>query len=252
MKFINKETPVGIAVEGQDLEVEFAFMGPVESGEEETYTNLSYWSVCRDFLGDTICATVDKKTVGIYGFSHDGKNNPIIQERTMLGMKFPNAATLRTFKRNFMKYKPWIVTTVSPARRTMNCFVFEEDLVVMVTADKVWQQTTVGISLLSFILKGLCWSFEENLENPIDAIASTEKEINKPTKEARYVLGFEKEVTELLKNLKRLTAKHKYVHGWPNQDEHISRVHNNSGFFYAVKWKQDTVVGKWFKEQAAQ
>lgn len=242
MKFIDKVAENHIAVESQDLDVEFCFAKPLENGD---YEGVSYFSVCRDFLGDTVCADAFKNESSIYGFTHNGETHPLYQTKTILGMRFPNQSIRNQFYVNIQRYKKWIGALANTSRKTINVSFPDDDLTAVVEADKMWQQTTVGISLFSFILKGLCWDFEEDYENLFEAIANTQVEMDSPTKEANYALGYEKQLTALLLSIKELTAQHKYPHGYDQQDQHISKVHNNSGFFFAIRWKRDTLVGKW-------
>jgi hypothetical protein len=245
MKVIEKVKKIHIAVENQDLDVEFCFVTP----EGEDYKAISYWSVCRDFLGDVVCASTFGTTANIYGFSHDGKKDPLYEKATLLGMKFPNQESLYTFLKNLTAYKKFITTKAQTSRKTITYQIMDDGLTIVVIADKMWQKTTVGISLFSFLLKGMCWDFDETYENLFDAIAYTEVEIDSPTKEANYALKNEKLLTMLLENIKQLTDLHKYPHGYEEQEQYISTVHNTSGFYFAIRWKRDTLVGKWAAAQ---
>ena len=118
----------------------------------------------------------------------------------------------------------------------------------MFECDPMWQKTTVGISFLSFLLKCLCWKMEKKQSFWL-AVSTTSTEEGEQTKEFGYIEHYRKEFFLLLKNIRNLISQHEYPHGYPLKDMHISTVHNRSGFFYAIKWKDSTTVaGNFLKE----
>ena len=68
MKFKTTKSPHEIGVEDQDLVVKFCF---AKQTQPELHENMTYWSECRDFMGDAVCAMHDGKEKSIYGFKYN-------------------------------------------------------------------------------------------------------------------------------------------------------------------------------------
>lgn len=238
-----------IGVETQDLVVKFGFCTEKEPGN---YTNLTDLSECRDFLGDTVYANLTNSIASIYGFNYNPKTNGTLdKDHTTLGISMPTEETRNLFIKNFNHYKQELETLLqNPFNETL--YVFDNDNKMLVfKADTFWQQSTVGISLLSYILKCLCWELDTSKDFLSAVVLTThicphENEL-RPTKEAGYLIGYEKPLKVLMANIKDIVSKQVQPDGYEVK-KHIHVVHNYSGFHFAIRWKRDTVAGKFLLE----
>ena len=94
MKFKTTKSPNEIGVEDQDLVVKFCF---AKQTQPDLYENMTYWSECRDFMGDVVCAMHDNQTKEIYGFKYNPETHPLEVNQCIIGIRFPNAETRNTF-----------------------------------------------------------------------------------------------------------------------------------------------------------
>jgi len=244
MKFITKTYNKHIAEEGQDLEVQFAF---ARKDKKREFFNLSDFSVCRDFLGDVVVANVTNEPSVIYGFKYDPTTQAKLDlEHTYLALK-SSPEVLEQFKTNLKRFRAWWVIMVG---QNNYCNIIEVDKpgIIVVQCNPWWQKTTVGISYLSFILKALCWDYDKDASSDLFSVLLAYKHDGGLNKEARYIKDLRKEADYLLINLEKLTDAHTTPHGYPVLDQYIKTVHNNSGFYFAIRWKRDTLAGKFMAE----
>lgn len=246
MKFITKTYNKHIAEEGQDLEVQFAF---ARKTEDANFFNLSDFSVCRDFLGDVVVANVTNEPSVIYGFKYDPTTQAKLDlEHTYLALK-SSPEVLEQFKVNLKRYRSWWEIMVGHGHNYCNIIEFDKPGIIVVQCNSWWQKTTVGISYLSFILKALCWDYDKDASSDLFSALLDYKYEGGLNKEARYIKDLRKEAGYLLINLEKLTDAHTTPHGYPVLDQPISLVHNYSGFHFAIKWKRDTLAGKFVAEK---
>lgn len=247
MKFITKTYNKHIAEEGQDLEVQFAF---ARKTEDANFFNLSDFSVCRDFLGDVVVANVTNEPSVIYGFKYDPTTQAKLDlEHTYLALK-SSPEVLEQFKANLKRFRSWWEIMIGHGHNYCNILEFDKPGTIVVQCNPWWQKTTVGISYLSFILKALCWDYDKDASSDLFSALLAYKHDGGLNKEARYIKDLRKEAGYLLINLEKLTDAHTTPHGYPVLDQYINNVHNNSGFYFAIRWKRDTVAGKFVAEMA--
>jgi hypothetical protein len=243
MKFITKTYNKHIAEEEQDLEVQFAF---ARKSDTNTFHNISDFSVCRDFLGDVVVANVTNKPSVIYGFKYDPETQAKLDlTHTYLALK-SSPEVLEQFKVNLKRFRSWWEIMVG--NNYCNIIEVDNPEILVVQCNPWWQKTTVGISYLSFILKALCWDYDEDASSDLFTALLDYKHDEGLNKEARYIKALRKEAGYLLINLEKLTDAHTTPHGYPVLDQYINNVHNNSGFYFAIRWKRDTIAGKFVAE----
>lgn len=251
MRFKTTNSPEQLGVEDQDLNVKFCF---AKQTTDELFENMTYWSECRDFMGDAVCGMHDMENKRIYGFTYDPTDKPLETIYTCIGMRFPDTAT----RNLFITQLPILVDFLKKFDLPYGFLHYKcvgSSLTLVLTADPFWQATTFNISFITFLLKSICWELPNDGRDLLDKIHATVcvdywKNINL-TKEAKYLEhGVKKALPKVLTNLVELTEKHKYPHGY-NEDVPVHTAHNNSGFHYNCRWKFDTtVIGKWLQENS--
>ena len=237
MNFNLKKTPDGIAVEEQNLEVEFAHCRKI-GGD---WINVSHFSVCRDFLGDAIYATEIGKPVSIYGFKYDPKKDPLDPTNCSIGIKFPDLSTMNNFLVNF----PFL-SKMPKIFKTKDLSIFQNDLIVVVVFNKLWGKSTFAISYLSYILKCLCYDLDpkKDLLDQIEGMRYDQYNSWNGTtdsiaiKEADYLKNTKDLVAKLPKVIAKLLKKLPDSHGMGDNTD-IHTVHNNSGFYSTLRWKKN-------------
>jgi len=237
MNFNLKKTPDGIAVEGQNLEVEFAHCRKIDGD----WTNVSHFSVCRDFLGDAIYATEIGKSVSIYGFKYDPKKNPLDPTNCSIGIKFPNMDTMQFFIQNYPR-----LFTMGKLFSPKTVDTFPQEQIIVLTFNKLWGKSTFAISYLSYILKCLCYELDPNKDlldqiegmryNQYNSWDGTTDSV--AIKEAGYLKNTKDLVAKLPKVIAKLLKKLPNSHGM-GDDTAIHTVHNNSGFYSTLRWKKN-------------
>ena len=237
MNFNLKKAPEGIAVEGQNLDVEFAHCRKINGD----WTNVSHFSVCRDFLGDAIYATETNKSISIYGFRYDPKKNPLDPTNCSIGIKFPDLSTMNNFIVNFN-----ILSKMPKIFKAKNLNIFQDKLIIVVVFNKLWGKSTFAISYLSYILKCFCYELDPN-KDLLDQIENMKYEHknfwdgtidNLSIKEAGYLKNTKDLVAKLPKVIARLLKKLPDSHGM-GKNTAIHLVHNNSGFYSTLRWKKN-------------
>jgi len=239
MQFKLVKSPNEIGVEGQSLEVKFAHC----ILKKDTWTNVSYFSVCRDFMGDVVYANETKKPVSIYGFKYKPTPTKILDSNTCnIGIHFPNLEVMNTFILNFP-----LLSKMKGIFKPLDIELFYGDLIVVITLDKLWDKTTFGMSYITFILKCLCYKLEheedlltqiENYTYEYTSIWTQEKE-QKKIKEAGYVTPIKELLQKLPNKIEQFLNKQENSHGLHEITPTISDVHNGSGFYSTLRWKKN-------------
>lgn len=247
MRFKSTKFNKNVAVESQDLSVNFCF---AKQTNKNLYENMSDWSVCRDFMGDVICSMQSNNIAEIYGFQYNPTTHPINTEQCEIGIKFPSASVRKQFLTNLETHNTWITkSSTVPFVSSVLRFVGSPNTLVVVL-DKQWQESTVAISLATFLLKSLCWKMDSigNLIEQISKVTIDTPYGKRDTKEAEYVKGYEQRVLKILKNIKTINVLSPFVHGY-TEEQYIHTIHNRSGFYYTARWMQESEPGKWLREQ---
>lgn len=233
-----------IGVEEQDLVIKFAFL----VGEDNIWKNINDFSECRDFLGDVVYAShTNTNILGLYGFFYDPKNTGHLDKTsTNLGMKFPTITERDIFLKNYETWAP-IFNKDLELSLDGSVTIFENDpTIICVHLDPAWQQTCVSISLLSYILKSLCWYLSDDT-NFYEALARIRLEDDKDTKEFAYIKTRYPMFKVLMANINKIINSHSEPSGY-DKVVHIGNIHNRSGFFHNIMWTpSDTVAGRFLK-----
>lgn len=242
MKFKTTKSPHKIGVEDQDLVVKFCF---AKQTQPELHENMTYWSECRDFMGDAVCAMHDGKEKSIYGFKYNPVTHPLEFNQCIIGIRFPNAETRKTFDSQLSRIEEFATQYKLPFKYYINKFKGSPNTRV-IHMTPFWQKTTFNISLMTFLLKAICWKLNPDMEL-LTAIENTTCN-GVPTKEARYLQKDVKQrLVKLLPHLVELTAEHKYPHGY-DFDKDVGTIHNRSGFNFNCRWPgMNTVISDWIK-----
>jgi hypothetical protein len=237
MNFNLEKAPKDIAVEDQNLEVEFAHCRKINGD----WTNVSHFSVCRDFLGDTIYATEIDIPISIYGFKYDPKKNPLNKTNCSIGIKFPNMDTMQYFIQNYPR-----LFTMGTIFCPKTVDIFPQEQIIVLTFNKLWAKSTFAISYLSYILKCLCYKLDPN-KNLLDQIETMKyhryNSWNGTTdtlsiKEADYLKNTKDLIAKLPKVITKLLKKLPNSHG-TGENTNMYTVHNNSGFYSTLRWKRN-------------
>ena len=160
MKFVKINSPLVIGVEQQNLKVQFAHVDLVDG----VWTNRSYFSECRDFIGDVLYATEKQCAICVYGFQYCPKKNPINKEKCQIAMEFPSEETKNLFLNNLTMLEKLSIDFI-PKK------VYHDPKLpfVVLVFNNFWNKTIFGMSFLTFILKCLCYELNQE-ENLLDQI----------------------------------------------------------------------------------
>jgi hypothetical protein len=209
--------------EEQNIKTKFFF---VEKQEDYTYTQITPYIQCRDFLNDVLyCITFNTK-IHVYNFKYESNNTQ--KDTLYLNLKFCSKKAVEEFKENFhyllkfeTLYKFLIYTTYEKTNKPT---------VLLIKHNPFWFSNTLTLSFFTFILR--CLSHPNITGNFWEFILNTRQLYKKwngqiielPSKESRYI-----EDTPLLsyfvKNLPKISSTYK-------QKEYSDKydIHNFGGF----------------------
>jgi len=243
MIFKETKTKTVLSEINQTLDMKMAF---VKRQKDGSYTNIHPFVKCRDFLGDALHAVQDKKKVSIYNFTFDGTKKSMYKRKLMLAVQFPNMESMTNFTNNF-------VFTMGAIKMQSGVgtgyFTYTEDpLTVIITAPVFWQKSVAAISFYTFMLK-CCGYKVDNPANMLQSVQQTKAEVEywdgsvslRYTVEAEYARSVLGKIDLFIRNIKKLTARLPTVHG--QDSNHISVIHNNSGFVSVIK-NRTGIVGQ--------
>lgn len=210
----------GLAEINQSIVVRMSYVRKEQDG---SYTQLHNGVKCRDFLGDALWATQQKFKVSIYGFSFDGKNNPIDLDKIRFVLNFSD--TTEEVKNNFLnnlellheierKHK-LTLTRVYRVSRSKNKFIVE--------GSKFWLKSVFNISLYTFLFKAMCYKYNvADWFTALQGMGGTE---------ANYAQQVKNVWKFYMENLKKLNRGTFNVTGRDLTSSHdISQCHNYCGF----------------------
>ena len=207
----------------QSNNIKFAFVSK-EPGRQR-FKELHSAVKCRDFLGDVLFSEAEKQDINIYDFKWGKNRSPIDRDSLRLSIHFPSKDSFANFQANIN-----ILTNVEKCGSTKPSTiktVAGDPLCLVVESDKIWLSSVFLISLFTFILKIMGYSFK----NPDDWISEFPK---MGKNDSSYYRGKEKELLSVLNNIK-LFANPKVVTGWIGQEKNNYDVHNSSGFSTILK-----------------
>jgi len=244
MNFNLRESPTVIGVEDQSLVVQFAHVAKVN----DVWQNQTYFSECRDFMGDAIYATEINEAVDIYGFRYDPKENPLRTDRCSIGIRFPDKETQQQFSTNL----PMLIKLgIKPSFVSVDY----DKLITILSFNKIWLKTTFGVSYLTFLLKCLCYELDP-AQDLIDQIevktftyedSWTGEKTQRKVKEAGYIQNIKDDLKKLPAVVVKLLMAMPDSHGILEGKVATYNVHNSTGFYSSLRWK-GTMAYKLFEE----
>lgn len=189
----------------QSLDIKFAF---VVKENEDAYKQQHLASKCRDFLGDCIWSKEIDSPVSIYGFHYTYKDTPYCLDKLQLSLTFPDKESKDCFINNF----DYLQTKEMDSNIDGSTWAETDDeLTLIVFADKAWQSAQWKLSLYTFYLKCFSYPTMADLQSPEDSYITT------LTPEKEKVL------------LSYITKDVKHLH------DNIHMAHNYSGFVSLLK-----------------
>ncbi len=240
MKFKHREAPRTFAVDTQAYKIEFCLARHTTAG---IWTNQTYWSECRDFMGDAIYAHATEADVYVYGFSYTPTYKlPITY--SAFGMKFQDEETKNKFVKNFWRMEDFdCLANTKPAE----LITFDKDpLTIVVKADKLWNKSMLTVSLYTFLLKCCIYAIDGTaFFDTVKQSYTTYKEWDgskhkRPTNEANYLKKLDiNQVYKLIRNIKAITKAVPMVHGATIYEKFHSGIHHGSGWYSTLYWKQN-------------
>lgn len=195
---------------------------------------------CRDFLGDAMVGYKSNRPMSIYGFNYS-KSDPALDEGwTSILVRFDTDEALANFQKNFIILKS--------LEEFMNFGVSFPDIVnypgdkkvAWVIADALWQENAINLSLYTYLLKCLTYTFKDpkNWMEEIKAAGTTESHYM----DIDYLKG-------LFPKLKEIALKFKTFTGFTNQKTlDISTIHHGTGFVSCKPLVQKQHSGNAYKD----
>ena len=238
MKFKYIDWNQNLAQIPQQLNTLFAFAHYEGNG---VYSNNMPFVKCRDFFGDVLEAVQTGTTKGIYGFRFDPTKQPFDTDKCRLLIQFVSEESKQAFIKNHKAFKKSLrLLTNSIGYGTIHNIKAEQPT-VLVVANPIWQQSILGISWFTFVLKTLSWPNLDTTKSFVDACLALPN-----SNEKAYMSAVQNNINVFLNNFKKLTKNLQYVHGYPTPQQ-IYVVHNSAGF-KSVLWGYLGDVGKQLKE----
>lgn len=222
----------------QQLNTLFAFAHYEGNG---VYSNNMPFVKCRDFFGDVLEAVQTKTKQGIYGFRFDPTKQPFDTDKCRMLIEFASEESKKAFIKNHAAFKKELrLLTKGLGYGTIKNIKADKPM-VLVLANTIWQQSVIGISWFTYVLKVLSYPQLDTTKSFKDACLSLEN-----CNEKAYMSAVKDTLEVFLKNYKKLTKNLQYVHGY-NTPQQINVVHNSAGF-KSVLWGYLGDIGKQLKE----
>lgn len=242
MKFTPVKKTNTFAEDGQALNIEFAL---AKKDGKENFKGLTALSKCRDFLGDALFAEATKCKTSIYGFSYDGtKKAQLPKTYSCFAMKFMDKETQDKFHVYFQEYE----NIFSILAKTKPGLAYRDGLYSVVVTDKAWSKNNFGVSLYTFLLKGIVFhnNWSESLYKQIKESTIAVKQWDdtmeeRKTNEARYLDKIPEDLfTKAIMNIKKIN-KCPTTFGEDSYDgvKFTSNIHHNSGWVHTLTYKNN-------------
>jgi hypothetical protein len=246
MKFFPVPKETEFAEDNQAINIEFAFArkkGP------NNFEGLTALSKCRDFLGDALFAEATKCVTYIYSFKYDGTGKAKLPKTySCFALRFTNKEQQQTF----IKYYDCWENLFSGIAGTKKGYVKSVDNICIVVTDKEWSRNNFGVSLYTFLLKGIVIQEEnkpatlEQFHTTIKNSTVTQRDWNNttyenPTNEAGYMNKISKnELHKAIRIIKKINKCPTTFGGSTYVDVHFDNtIHHNSGFVSSLQWKKN-------------
>lgn len=221
-----KQTETGLTLNlypGDDYLSEISQSMPVnlcllERNDEKTFTEITTYVQCYDFLCDAYSSSIEKVDFGIYGFKWEGSKRSPDSTGIYLGVRFPNAATRATFLKNIHFLH---------AIEEKNGFPLTEfhsigDNCGLSIGSTKWLANCLTLRLYLFLFRAFSYDLKTN-----DWITELS---DKDFTDSQYVKNLERESWDkILSDLSSIATD--YFCGMSFKADGTGAVHHNSGFF---------------------
>lgn len=217
----------------QSVDIKYSFVNKVE---DNTYKELFAPVKCRDFLGDALYATEQKKEFRIFGFYFDGTQQTVDTEKTRLLISNISPEFRANLQKNWR-----ILSEVEDyhnleATRIIDC---DQDTLLL-EASSAWKRTMYLISLYTYLIRVICYEYKD--------IANWREELYKWNhNESRYMRDCTiPRFVRFVKEIFNICEDYKGVSGFNKEDNYI--IHNYSGFVSVCTSNSNGEYHKKFKE----
>jgi len=150
--------PFGLSEIFQSLDIKFSFIN--KDLEEITAP-----AKCRDFLCDVVYSRLENTPVQVYGFKYDFAKNPYDVDTLRLKVTFPSKLSKVTFTKNIKKLHD-DERSAKVGQLTKVFDIKNDNLSILIEADKIWQETPWKLSLYSFYIKRYSYKDDKSLKEP--------------------------------------------------------------------------------------
>lgn len=209
----------------QQKQINFTFAN--KNDEKHTLTEVCMPFRCRDYLNDILyCEETSKSHSEVYGFRYDPAKQKIDRDRTRLILHCASPAMIQQMKDNQA-----ILTTVENAGGFAHSKIIDvKDNTICVEGDPVWMRANFMISLYTYLLKCLTYSYKE--------LVSWETELSLDSaNEGRYMNGVGPDRFKFLtRHLNEILDPYTGVTGGMDTSKYNASgqvmylIHDNTGF----------------------
>lgn len=223
-KLVKKSPDAHLSEIGQSLNVKFSF-ATIDKTKKEVL-RLHDWVKCRDFLGDVLFANAAKITTAIYGFVVNPELVKIAARNTIMVVQFPDTTSKQAFLANYEA----IIHPIEQANKLKKLSTVEETddkNVLVVVADKFWQQAIWLISLYSYLLKSSCYKYK-------NVVQWRDEIVTRGVTETSYMKKVYPYWEKVIDKLHTIWFKDKEPTGVLKEEKQIYDVHNNCGFVAVI------------------
>lgn len=207
----------GLAEIYQSMKNKMALLRPEADG---TYTRITPYVLCRDFVVDVFTYAKAGEVFSIYSMTFDPTKEKVLMDRACIAMKFPN----KKAKTNFMVNLPRL-HAIEDANKFTHTVVKEvEELEVIIEGSGKWLESCLLWSLYTSLLRCFCYG----LESP-DWIAEF-KETYPDKTDAKLVGSLDRGTFDkILADLSVLVTSDWC--GFSPKEFDVGVIHHNSGFY---------------------
>lgn len=186
-----------------------------------SFTRITGFVKCRDFLVDTYSFAKVDKDFGIYGFSFKGSQMQPDWKGAHIQMRFSDEKS----RANFMEHVQQVIHPIEKANDYDLTDILEiegEKWDLVAVGDKQWLTNCLTFSLWSLLLRCCCYTFDAKKDwiKSFSALGSSD---------SAYIASVErKTLDQIFANLS--LVKTKDFCGFDPKESGVSTVHHNSGF----------------------
>jgi hypothetical protein len=191
-----------------------------------SFSRMTGFVKCRDFLVDSYSFQLAKKDFGIYSFTFKGSSVPLDWSGCYIQMHFADDKS----KENFLKHVSEIIHPIEKANgydRT-EILQIEKSNDLVAAGDKKWLQNCLSFSFWSLLLRVCCYDFDASK----DWITEFGK---KSWTDSKYIASIpRKTLDKVLADLSLI--KTDSFCGFDPNKESVGTIHHNSGFISVFGW----------------